>query len=74
MTEPADQLHHNNTPAHSYSSHEGFFGKASHHPGLSGPPTAQIWLPATSGFSQAKIAIERDEICECDGHTVHRLS
>ena len=25
-------------------------------------------------FSKAKIAFERDEICECDGHTIHKLS
>jgi len=30
-----------------------FFGKASHHPGLSAPPATQIWLPATYGFSQS---------------------
>jgi len=36
-----------------YSSRTGFFGKAPHHPHLSAPHTAQIWLPATSGFSQS---------------------
>ena len=36
-----------------YSSRAGFFSKASHHPGLSAPPTAQIWLPLTYGFSQS---------------------
>ena len=56
-----------------YSSRAGFFGKASHHPGLSAPPTVQIWLPATSYFPKAKIAVEREEICEFDGHTVHKL-
>jgi len=25
-------------------------------------------------FPRAKIAFEREEICECDGHTVHKLS
>jgi hypothetical protein len=25
-------------------------------------------------FPKAKIAVEREEICECDGHTVHKLS
>ena len=25
-------------------------------------------------FPKVKIAVERDEICECDGHTVHQLS
>jgi len=29
------------------------FGKASHHPCLSAPSTAQIWLHTTSGFSQS---------------------
>ena len=37
-------------------------------------PTAQIWLPGASGFPKAKIAVESDEICECDCHTVHELS
>ena len=56
-----------------YGSRAGFVAK--HHITQSvSPPTAQIWLPATSGFRQTKIAVEREEICECDGHTVHRLS
>jgi hypothetical protein len=25
-------------------------------------------------FPKAKIAVEREEICECDGHTIHKLS
>ena len=25
-------------------------------------------------FLKAKIAVESEEICECDGHTVHKLS
>jgi hypothetical protein len=25
-------------------------------------------------FPRAKIAVEMEEICECDGHTVHKLS
>ena len=25
-------------------------------------------------FPKAKIAVETEEICECDGHTVHNLS
>jgi hypothetical protein len=35
-----------------YSSRAGFFGKTSHHPGLSAPRTTKIWPPTTSGFSQ----------------------
>ena len=36
-----------------YSSRAGYVTKASYHQGLSTPPTAQIWLPATYGFSQS---------------------
>jgi hypothetical protein len=43
--------------------------KASHR-----PPTSQIWIPVTSVFPKAKIANKRMGICECDGHTVHKLS
>ena len=25
-------------------------------------------------FTKTKIAVESEEICECDGHTVHKLS
>jgi len=52
ITEQADQLHHDNAPVHSTALVQALYGKASHHPGLSAPPTAQIWLPATYGFSQ----------------------
>jgi hypothetical protein len=34
MSEQADQLHHNNAPAHSTAVVQDFFGKSSHHPGL----------------------------------------
>ena len=57
-----------------YSSHADFFGKASHHPGLSVPLQPRfdsLWLLA---FPKATIAVQREEICECNGHTVHKLS
>jgi hypothetical protein len=38
------------------------------------PTTAQIWFPATSGFSEAKIAVEREEFCKSNGHRIHKLS
>jgi len=37
------------------------------------PLTAQIQLPAILAFPTIKISIEREEICECDGHTVHKV-
>jgi hypothetical protein len=51
-----------------------FFGKASHHPGLSAPLQPRfgsLWLLV---FLKAKIAIESEEIYECGSHTVHKLS
>ena len=57
-----------------YSSCEGFFLAKHHITQVYQPPTTQIWLPAASVFSQAKITIESEVICECDGHTVHKLS
>jgi hypothetical protein len=51
-----------------------FLGKASHQPGLSAPLQPRfgsLWLLA---FPKAKIAVEREEICKCDGYTVHKLS
>ena len=53
MTKRADQLHHNNAPAHSTALMQAFFGKASHH---------------------TSVTVEREEICECDGHRVRKLS
>ena len=54
MTEWADQRHHDNAPAHCTALMQACFGKATHHPGLLAPPTAQIWLATTSGFSQSE--------------------
>jgi hypothetical protein len=74
MTERADQLHHDNSPAHSTALVQTFLEK--HH-------ITQVWQPPLQPifvslrllfFPKAKIAVEREEICECDGHTVHKLS
>jgi len=50
------------------------FGKSSHHPGLSVLLQPRFGFLRLTAFSKAKIAIAREEICECCGHTVHRLS
>jgi len=59
-----------------YSSRAGFlfFGKASHHPGMSAPLQTRFGSPQLRAFSKAKIVFEREEICECDSHTVHKLN
>jgi len=51
-----------------------FFGKASHHPGFSAPLHPRFGSLRLLAIPKAKIALEREEICECDGHTVHKLS
>jgi len=56
-----------------YSCRAGVFGKTLHRLGLSAsqqPRYGSLWLMV---FPKAKIAIESEEICECDGHTVHKL-
>ena len=56
-----------------YSSRAGFFGKALHHPGLSAPLQPRFGSLRILAFPKDKIALET-EICECNGHTVHKLS
>ena len=56
-----------------YSSRVHFFGKASHQPGLSAPLQPRFGSLRLLAFPKAKIAVEREEIFECDGHTVHKL-
>ena len=60
-----------------YSSRAGFFfGKTSHHSDLSAYCHLQPRFGSLQflAFPKAKIAIERGEICECDGHTTHKSS
>jgi hypothetical protein len=57
-----------------YSSRAGFFAKTSHHPGLSAPIQPRFASLRLLAFPKAKIVFEREEICECDGHTVHKFS
>jgi hypothetical protein len=58
-----------------YSSRAGFFlGKISHHPGLSDPLQSRFGSLRLLIFPKAKIAVDSEEICECDGRTVHKLS
>jgi len=74
MTELAYQLHHYNAPFQFYSSRAGFFGKPSHHLRLLPPSPYRRGSLRLLSSSKAKIAVEREEIYEWDGHTVHKLS
>jgi len=57
-----------------YSSRAGCYGKASHHSGLSAPLEPRFASLCLLAFPKAKIALKREEICECDGHILHKLS
>jgi hypothetical protein len=75
MTERADQRISINAPAHSTALLQAlFFIKTSHHRGLSAPQQTTFGSLQLLFFSKAKIAVESEEICECDGHAVHTLS
>ena len=49
------------------------FGKASHHSGLSASLQPRFGSLRLLAFPKAKIALEIEEICQCEGQTVHRL-
>jgi hypothetical protein len=74
MTERADQRICIKAPAHSTSLLQALFGKASHHPGLSVPLQPRFGSLRLPGFLKTKIAVSSEEICECDGHTIHKLN
>jgi len=57
-----------------YSSRAGFYSKISHYRGVSAPLQPRFGSLRLLGFPKAKIAVESEEIGECDGHTVHKLS
>jgi len=56
------------------SSCAGFFGETTHHPGLSAPLQPRFGSLRLMASPKAKIAVETEEICEYDGHTLHKLS
>ena len=75
MTERADQLHNDKAPTHCTALVQAFFfGKVSHHPGVSAPLQPIFGSLRLLAFPTAKIAFERKKTCECDCHTVHKLS
>ena len=74
MTELADQRICINVPAHCTAIVRAFFGKASHHPGLSAPLQPRFGSLRLLVFPKAKFAVDIVDICECDGQTVHELN
>jgi len=57
-------LHHDNAPAHSSALVQTFFGKTSHHPGLSAPLQTRFGSLQLLAFLETETAIEREEISD----------
>ena len=74
MTERADQLHHDNAPAHSAALVQAFFWQSITSPRSVNPLQPRFGSQQLRAFPKAKITVEREEICERDSHTVHKLS
>jgi hypothetical protein len=74
MTERADQLPHDSAPAHSKSLVQDFLAKHRITQVCQPNLEAGYGLLRILAFLKTKIAVENKEICECDGHTVHKLS
>ena len=51
-----------------------FFGKTSHHPGLSAPLQPRFGSLLLLAFPKTKIADESEEICACEGHSIQAQS
>jgi hypothetical protein len=76
MIEREDQIHHDNAPAHSSALVQFFFFFWQR---ITLPRSVRPLQPRFGSlllltFPKPKIAVESEEICEWDGHTVHKLS
>jgi hypothetical protein len=74
MTLRADKHICINAPPHSTALVQDSFDKKSHRPGLLAPIRPKFGCLRLLGFPKFKIAAENEEICECGGYTVHKLS
>jgi len=75
MTERTDQLHHDNASAYSTALVQAFFWQSITSPRSVSPLQPRFGNLQLLAFPKAKIAFKGGgEICECDGHTKHKLS
>jgi hypothetical protein len=72
-TERADQLHHDNAPAHSTVLVQDCLANYRISQVRQPPLQPTFGSLRLLAFPKAKIAVEKEEIRECDGHTVHKL-
>jgi hypothetical protein len=73
MTEQADHPHHDEAPAHSTVLVQTFFWQNITSSRSVSPLQHRFGSLRLLAFPKAKIAVETKEICECDGHTLHKL-
>jgi len=74
MTERADQLQNDNAPAHSTAPVQAFLAKLHNTRVCHSPLQPRFVSLRLLTFPKAKIAFEREGICKCGSHTVHKLS
>jgi hypothetical protein len=68
------QLHHDNAPANSTAPMQAFFWQNITSPRCVSPLQPRFGSLQLLAFPKAKIDVEREEICECEDHIVHKLS
>jgi hypothetical protein len=74
MAELADQLHRENAPVHSTALVQALISQS-----IASPTSVSYLQPRFDSlrllaFHKAKIAVEKEVMCEYDGHTIHKLS
>jgi hypothetical protein len=74
VTERADQRICINVPAHSTAFVLAFMAKYRNNQVCQHTLQPRFGSLRLLVFPKVKIAVESEEICECDGHTVHKLS
>jgi hypothetical protein len=80
MTEGVHQLHHDSAPANCTALLQVFLVgggvRAKHHitQVCQAPLQPRFVSLRLMAFPKAKISVEKEEICKCDGHTAHKLS
>ena len=75
MTQRADQRHYDIGLAHSTALMQAFFfWQNITSPRSVSPPQAGFGFLRLTVLPKAKIPVEMEKICECDCHTVHKLS
>ena len=72
MIEPADQLHYDYAPANSTAFVQAYLAKQHIIQVCHSPLQPTFGSLLLLAFPKAKIPFEREEICECYCHTVHK--